>query len=179
MINKIVAVFLTFMSITSIYASEDKYIKDALLKYNYGIIKMGKSGETHFFKEFVKEDVAVKLQVWFESWKFNNLTYIAQINDLRFSPIAYNEDNATIRTLENWTYTYVNLLTRKKALEPRHTFYKMLYTLKKDANKWMIVDIKKLEEETFLKKERYKPTLDSKKEIPKDDIQAQSLEEKI
>jgi hypothetical protein len=167
------------MCVTSVYANDDKYIKDLLLKYNYGIIKMGLSGETQFFKEFVKEDVAIKLQVWFESWKFSNLTYIAQINDLKFSPIAYNEENATIRTVENWTYSYVNLATRKEALEPRTIFYKMHYTLKKDGDKWMIVDIKKLEEETFLNNAIYTPTLESQKEIPKDDTQTENLKGKI
>ena len=171
--------FMTLFLGVSLGANEDKYIKDALLKYNYGIIKMGKTGETEFFKEFVKEDVAIKLQVWFESWKFSNLTYIAKINDLRFSPIAYNKDNATIRTLESWTYSYVNLVTRKEALEPRTTFYKMFYTLKKDGNKWMIVDVKKLEEETFQKKEQHKPASETKVELPEDDIQAENLKVKI
>lgn len=152
----------------SLEANEDKYIKDALLKYNYGIIKMGKTGETQFFKEIVSKDVAMKLQVWFESWKFSNLTFVAQINDLRFSPIAYNEHNATIRTLENWSYTYVNLVTREIALEPEKIFYKMHYTLAKHDGKWKIVAVKHLEEELFTKPNTHRVDLNTTKEIIED-----------
>ena len=114
----------SFVFATSLSANEDKYIKDTLLKYNYGLIKMGLSGETQFFKEFVKKDVAMKLQVWFESWKFSNLTYVAKINDLRFSSIVYNENNATISTMENWAYAYVNLNTKDYALKPKENSLK-------------------------------------------------------
>jgi len=163
-------ILLSIFLLSSLFAnSEDKYIKDTLLKYNYGIIKMGKSGKTQFFKEFVKEDVAVKLQVWFESWKFSNLTYIAKINDLKFSPISYNENNATINSVENWTFSYVNLATKEVALEPTKIFYKMHYTLKKNGDKWMIVAIKKLHEEVFTKPNAHKPSVEPKKEKPKED----------
>jgi len=163
-------IYVTLLCVASLHANEDKAIKDILLKYNYGIIKMGRSGETEFFKSFVKEDVAVKLQVWFESWKFSNLTFLAELNDLRFSPIAYNENNATIRTIENWTFSYVNLATKKIALEPTKIFYKMQYTLQKNDNKWMIVAIKKLKEEKFTKPNTNKPSLKTKKKESKDEM---------
>lgn len=163
------AVIATLFFALSLSANEDKAIKHALLKYNYGIIKMGKSGETEFFKSFVKEELAMKLQVWFESWKFSNLTYIAEINDLKFSPVAYNKDNATIRTIENWTFSYVNLATKEVALEPTKIFYKMQYTLKKNGNEWMIVAVEKLQEEEFLKPS-IKPAIKEKKEKPKESV---------
>lgn len=156
LINLLLIAFLA----SSLFANEDKYIKDTLLKYNYGIIKMGLSGETQFFKEFVKEDVAIKLQVWFESWKFSNLTYIAKINDVRFSPIYYNEHNATIKTLENWTFSYVNLATKRLALKPMHMFYEMQYTLAKKDDKWMIVEIKHLREKHVTDPNIHKPSLE-------------------
>jgi len=171
------ALVLLFYTAT-LAANDDKHIKDALLKYNYGIIKMGKSGEFDFFKNFVAQDVAIKLQVWFESWKFSNLTYIAQINDLRFSPIAYNEDNATIRTLENWTFSYVDLRTKEFALEPTNIFYKMKYTLKNHHGNWIIVAVEKLEEETFIKPNMHEPSLESK-EAPPSDTPAQNSKGKI
>lgn len=168
-----------FLLLADLSANEDKYIKDVLLKYNYGIIKMGKSGEFDFFKNFVSQDVALKLQVWFESWKFSNLTYIAQINDLRFSPIAYNEDNATIRTLENWTYAYVDLQKRDYALEPTTIFYKMKYTLKNHHGSWIIVAVEKLEEETFSKPNTHEPSVENKKDEPPSDTPAQNSKGKI
>lgn len=167
----ILYIFITaVVSNASVNVSDDKYIKDALLKYNYGIIKMGKSGETQFFKEFVKEDIAVKLQVWFESWKFSNLTYIANINDLRFSSITYNENNATIETMENWTFTYVNLDTKDYALKPMKIFYHMNYTLKKDGDIWKIIAVKNIKEELLENKKTHNPALKPKKEEPKENI---------
>lgn len=154
----------------SIYGDDDKAIKDVLLKYNYGIIKMGRSGEVEHFKSLASYDVAIKIQVWFESWKFSNLTLIADINDLRFSPIAYNENNATIRTMENWTYGYANLVTRDYALEPRDIFYKMHYTLQKHNGEWMIVAIEILEGEEFVKPNIHEPTLKEKEVEPQENI---------
>jgi len=160
---------MSLLFIVPLSANEDKYIKDTLLKYNYGLIKMGLSGETKFFKEFVKKDVAMKLQVWFESWKFSNLTYIAKINDLRFSPITYNENNATISTMENWTFAYVNLDTKDYALKPMNIFYHMDYTLQKDEGIWKIIAIKHLKEEVFIDEKKHNPDLKPKKKSLKDD----------
>lgn len=165
--------------LTEISANDDKYIKDTLLKYNYGLIKMGKSGEFDFFKSFVSKDIGLKLQVWFESWKFSNLTYIAQINDLRFSPIAYNEDNATIRTLENWTYAYVDLNTKEYALKPTTIFYKMKYTLKNHHGNWIIVAVDKIEEETFMPTKEHQPSVKERENKPQDDTSAQNSKGKI
>jgi hypothetical protein len=157
----------SFLSV-SLLASSDKEIKHTLLKYNYGIIKMGKSGETQFFREFVKKDVAMKLQVWFESWKFSNLTYIAKINDLRFSPIVYTENNATITTIENWTFSYVNLATKELAHDDVNIFYKMRYTLEKQPKGWMIVEVKHLQEKK-IEKDSHSPSLEKTKTKSVDD----------
>ncbi len=171
MIRVIVTICLiSVIVIGAVEIHDDKKIKHTLLKYNYGIIKMGRSGETEFFKEFVKEDVAMKLQVWFESWKFSNLTIIAEINDLRFSPITYNETNATITTLENWTFSYVDLTTKKLAHNPVTIFYKMHYTLQKDGDNWMIVAIKRLEEKQLDTSESHTPSLNPKREQPQEDF---------
>ena len=157
-------VFIIFILVPFCFAysniDDDKRIKGALLKYNYGIIKMTKSGNTKLLKDMLSRDIYEKLMVWADAWKFSNLAMVAKINDLRFSPIAYNENNATIRTLENWTYGYANLIKKDYALKPRNMFYKMHYTLEKQADKWMIVAIKVIEEEEF----------QNKKEEPKEDI---------
>jgi len=163
------SIVISFFFITSLSANENKYIKDTLLKYNYGLIKMGLSGETQFFKEFVKKDVAMKLQVWFESWKFSNLTYVAKINDLRFSPIVYNENNATISTMENWTFAYVNLDTKDYALKPINILYQMNYTLQKYGNKWKIIAIKHLKEEVLTDEKKHKFDFKPKKNSLKGD----------
>lgn len=164
---------------TSLFANEDKAIKDILLKYNYGIVHMGKTGEVDHFKSFMSKEAAIKLQVWFESWKFSNLTIIANINDLRFSPIAYNENNVTIRTLENWTYAYADLVKRDYALEPTTIFYKMRYTLKKHHGQWIIVGVENLQEETFVKPNTHKPSVEEKKKKPLDDSSGENSKGKI
>ncbi len=162
--------FVTLFCATSVYASEDKAIKHALLKYNYGIIKMAKSGETDFFKSFVKEDVVMKLMVWVESWQDNNLVMLADINDFVFGPILYNEDNASITTMENWDFSYINIATREMALDPVNMLYKMRYTLKKQDEGWMIVDIKHLEEKQFTKPNSHTPSLNTKQKKPAEDF---------
>jgi len=158
---------------------DDKRIKDALLKYNYGIIKMTKSGNTKLLKNLLSQEAYFKLMVWADSWKFSNLAMVAQINDLRFSPIAYNEENATIRTMENWTYAYADLIKRDYALEPTTIFYKMKYTLKKHHGQWIIVAVENLQEETFVKPNTHKPSVDEKKEKPLDDSSGQNAKGKI
>lgn len=157
---------LVSMAMPNIY--DDKHIKHTLLKYNTGIIKMTRSGDTKLLKNMLSQEVYFKLMVWADSWKFSNLAMVAKINDIRFSPIAYNENNATVRTLENWSYAYANLATKDYALEPTTIFYKMKYTLKKHHDSWIIVAVDKLEEETFSAQKKHKPDM-QKKELPKDD----------
>ena len=152
----------------TVNVDDDKRIKDALLKYNYGIIKMTKSGDTKLLKNMLSQEAYFKLMVWADSWKFSNLAMVAQINDLRFSPIAYNENNATIRTLENWTYAYADLVKRDYALEPTTIFYKMKYTLKKHHGQWMIVAVENLQEETFSGPNMHSVTPQEKQEAPKE-----------
>jgi len=166
-------------SLKAIEISDDKKIKHALLEYNYGIIKMTKSGNTKLLKDKLPKELYFKLLIWADSWKFSNLAMVAQINDLRFSPIAYNENNATIRTLENWTYGYANLVKRDYALEPRNMFYKMHYTLKKDNGDWKIVAIKILQEEEFIKPNTHEPSVEDKKEEPQNDTLPQNRQGKI
>jgi len=148
---------------------DDKRIKDALLKYNYGIIKMAKSGETSLLKDMLSREVHEKLMVWLDSWKFSNLAMVAKINDLRFSPIAYNENNATIKTIENWTFAYADLVKKDYALKPQNIFYQMHYTLQKDGDKWKIIAVKHLKEEVFTDANAHKPSVEPKKEKPKED----------
>lgn len=159
-----ITIIVLLLTISSLFSnSDDKYIKDALLKYNFGIIKMTKSGDSTLLKDMLSKDVYLKLMVWADSWKFSNLAMVARINDIRFSPIAYNENNATIRTLENWTFGYANLITKDFALKPMTIFYKMHYTLQKDGDSWKIIAIKHLQEEVFKQK---KPDKDMISQTP-------------
>lgn len=169
---------MTQLGIAKSNVDDDKRIMDTLLKYNYGIIKMTKSGDTHLLKDLLTQDVYFKLMIWADSWKFSNLAMVAQINDLRFSPIAYNEDNATIRTMENWTFAYADLVKRDYALEPMNIFYKMKYTLKKHQGQWIIIAVENLQEEAFVKPSTHKPVVEQKKEKPKGDIGYIKLEQK-
>jgi len=175
----ILVLFFLVTSVNAIEISDDKKIKHTLLEYNYGIIKMTKSGNTKLLKDMLPKEVYFKLMIWADSWKFSNLAMVAQINDFRFSPIAYNEDNATIRTLENWTFGYVNLVKRDYALEPMNMFYKMHYTLKKKGDQWMIVDIKILEEELFTNPNTHEPKVEEKNSKPLEGTSAQNLKGKI
>ncbi|WP_373071345.1 hypothetical protein [Sulfurimonas sp.] len=172
---KITTMVLLLLTSSLFSNSDDKYIKDALLKYNFGIIKMTKSGDSTLLKDMLSKDVFLKLMVWADSWKFSNLAMVARINDLRFSPIAYNENNATIKTMENWTFAYANLNTRDFALKPITIFYKMHYTLQKDGDIWKIIAIKHLQEEIFEDQNLHKPEPKQKNienEIIKDAPQA-------
>jgi|LGOV01.1.fsa_nt_gb hypothetical protein len=169
----LILLFFASLSIASSNVNDDKRIKDALLKYNYGIIKMTKSGNTKLLKDMLSQKLYFKLMIWADSWKFSNLAMVAQINDLRFSPIAYNENNATVRTLENWTFGYADLIKRDYALKPLNIFYQMHYTLQKDGDMWKIIAIKHLKEEVFTKQNTHKPSLEEEKEKPKDDISSQ------
>lgn len=159
--------------------NDEKRIMDTLLKYNYGIIKMTKSGDTQLLKDMLPEKLYFKLMIWADSWKFSNLAMVAQINDLRFSPIAYNENNATIRTMENWTYAYADLVKKDYALEPTNIFYKMKYTLKKHHGQWIIVAVENLQEETFSKPNMHEPSVEEKKAKLLEDGSSQNNKGKI
>lgn len=165
----LILLFLASLVMASSNVNEDKHIKHALLKYNYGIIKMTKSGKTQLLKDMLSRDVHEKLMVWADSWKFSNLAMVAHINDFRFLPIKYNENNATVQTMENWTFAYADLVKRDYALKPQKIFYKMHYTLQKDGNDWMIVAIKILQEEEFTNPNTHNPSVEQKKEKPKED----------
>jgi len=162
----VLVVVILIISNGPLFANDEKEIKHALLKYNYGIIKMAKSGETDFFKSFVKKEVVTKLMLWVKAWQDNNLVMLANINDFQFSPIVYNENNATMTTTENWSFSYVNIATKKMAHDNVDMLYKMRYTLEKHPHGWMIVEIKHLEETVTTKP--HKPSL-NKKDKPKDD----------
>ncbi|MCK9472122.1 hypothetical protein [Sulfurimonas sp.] len=165
----LILLFLVQLCFASSNVNDDKRIKDSLLKYNYGIIKMTNSGNTKLLKDMLSQEVYFKLMVWADSWKFSNLAMVAQINDLRFSPIAYNENNATIRTMENWTFGYADLVKRDYALKPMTIFYKMKYTLKKHHGEWIIVAVENLQEEVFTEPNTHETSLLEKKEKPKEE----------
>lgn len=179
--NKIVLVVSVLAALCSAspHVSDDKQIKHALLKYNYGIIKMATSGKTEFFKSFVTEEVLIKLMVWVESWQVNNLVMIANINDFRFGPISYGEHNATMTTMENWDFSYVSLLTKEMALAPVNILYKMRYTLEKHDTGWMIVAVEHLDEKEVIRPDRHKPALEPKVQKPSEDAVQPTTPQKI
>jgi hypothetical protein len=113
---------------------------------------MAKTGETNFFKPFVKEEIVTKMMLWVKSWHDNNLVMRAQINDIVFLPIKYNEDNATITTMEDWTFNYYNIATKQLAHKNVDIYYKMQFTLQKKEDNWMIVEVKHIEEKETTKK---------------------------
>lgn len=172
----LILLFFASLSIAASNVNDDKRIKDALLKYNYGIIKMTKSGNTELLKDMLSQDLHFKLMIWADSWKFSNLAMVAEINDIRFSPIAYNENNATIRTMENWTFGYADLVKRDYALEPMTIFYKMKYTLKRHHGEWIIIAVENLQEEAFTKPNTHEPAPQEKKAKPKEDIAQGKIE---
>lgn len=178
MILKFVLVCLLSVSIQA-NISDEKKILDTIFKYNYGIVKMARTGDNHFMKGIVSEEVRVDVKVWFESWMFSNLTFLADINDIRFSGVTFNENNATITTQENWTFSYVNLQTRKIELEPITIFYEMNYTLQRDGEKWKIVDIKHIKEQVFERKETHKVVPKEKNSSPKESFLSLPTKEKI
>ncbi len=154
----------------TLHANEDKAVKHALLKYNYGIIKMAKSGETEFFKSFVNKEIVTKLMLWVKAWQDNNLVMLAEIKDFRFGPINYSGDRATITTMENWNFTYVDIATRKVAAEKVTMLYKMRYTLQQQKNGWMIVDIQHLDEKQVNVPEDHPATGKGVSAYPQSDI---------
>ncbi len=152
MIKKLIIFISLIITLDAYVINDEKYIKDAVLKYDYGIIKMAMTGETDFFKPFVKKEIVTKLMLWVKSWHDNNLVMRAQINDIVFLPIQYNEDNATITTMEDWTFNYYNIATKKLAHDNVDIYYKMQFTLQKKDDNWMIVEVKHIEEKETTKK---------------------------
>ncbi|MCF6339465.1 MAG: hypothetical protein L3J10_01775 [Sulfurimonas sp.] len=166
----ILFLLILFCCALTLQANEDKFIKNTILKYNYGIIKMAKTSETDFFKSFMKKEMVTKLMLWVRAWHDSNLVMLSKINDFRFGVIAYNDNNVTIKTLENWSYSYVDISTKKIVVEPVQIFYKMHYTLQKIDGDWIIIAIKHLQEEQFKNPNNKKNSIKLEKDKPKEKL---------
>ncbi|MBK3332769.1 hypothetical protein GWK41_06775 [Persephonella atlantica] len=133
--------------------NEVEEIKNIVKVYNRIVIEESKNERHRDIRTFVKmmeeiatHDIARKLYIWIQSWHENGLFMNAKLNSIKFRAVNIKDKIAEVVTEENWTYGYFDRRINKQVLPQTRIYYKVRYRLKKLKDRWLITDIRVLQE---------------------------------
>ena len=121
---------------------------DVVRAYLKNLVVSLKTGMNVFVKGLVTEELARRLQIWLDAWRFSGYTMDAELLDLRIRSVKEKNGTAVVVTEELWVYSYYYVKTGKVALPERRIFYVMRYRLRREDRGWRIEEIEILREES-------------------------------
>ncbi|MCL4537845.1 MAG: hypothetical protein M1610_09675 [Nitrospirae bacterium] len=122
-------------------AKDVTLVKDAVMRYNKGLIEAAKTGNVESLKGMASDDVLRRLYHWIAAWEDSDLYMDATAKDIKFKNINIIGQTARVLTAEDWIYEYKSIKTKRVALPASGIYYEMEYILQKRDNKWVITAI--------------------------------------
>lgn len=142
-------VTLIFMPSTIIFGAEkEDGLKETVFRYNQALIESARTGNTTTLEPLTTKKIVTKTYAWIHSWQDSNLYMRAKLNKLNFEEIRVDSNASLVRTQEEWSYDYYDAQNKKKAMPTTQVVYEMKYTLYPHQKRWIINDIKVVNEKS-------------------------------
>ena len=138
-------VFVTCAGCNSGEISQEAELKTIIAKYNIALVEAYGYQFFEPLKEVAGEDEVGKVEIIIDSYMLGNQIMEAQLNRMDFNEINIEEDRATVRTSEDWSYRWVDLRTGEEVEPLRDIHYELLYHLIKNDDKWLVEKVGEVE----------------------------------
>lgn len=125
---------------------EKNEIAKTIVRYNEGIAKAGRSGKVDHLRPFASEKIVQKTYLWVHSWQDSNYYMRAEPQKIDFKEFRVDHNSSNVRTYEEWEYDYYDAAAKNSAMPKTKANYEMRYTLHPHHGKWVIDEIKILNE---------------------------------
>lgn len=117
-----------------------------IVRYNEGLAIAGRSGKVDHLKLFASEQIVQKTYLWIHSWQDSNYYMRAEPQKIDFTDIRMEGNVSNVRTREEWEYDYYDAASKKPSMPKTRAVYEMRYALHSHHGKWVIDEIKILNE---------------------------------
>ncbi len=145
----LVVVALVFFSpAVMLGAEKEDGIKETVVRYNQALIESARTGKTATLEPLATKKIVTKTYAWIHSWQDSNLYMRAKLNKLKFEEIRVDNNASMVRTYEEWSYDYYDAENKKDAMPTTQVVYQMKYTLYPHQKRWIINDVKVINEKS-------------------------------
>ncbi|NPA16108.1 MAG: hypothetical protein GXO05_00040 [Aquificae bacterium] len=151
--KKLIPAFLTVILLYGGGFGENRSIEETIRIYLKLLVESSISEEKVSLKDFQKKfsdvagkEISRKLYFWIQSWHDSNLYMDARLKKLVFVKKNIKNGKAEVQTDETWKYRYINRGTDRIVIPDTVIYYKILYRLVKKNGKWIITEIKVIDE---------------------------------
>lgn len=139
-----IVLWVGLLSCTSRGINKTDELKIVIVKYNNALIEAYKNQFFEPLTQVASEEVVRKIGVIVNSYRESDQIMEAELNKIEFREMVVEEDKATVRTSEDWSYRWINYRTVQEVEPHQDIHYEMFYHLLKKNGRWRV---EKVEEE--------------------------------
>lgn len=125
---------------------EDLQIKKAVARYNDAVTIGYKELNIEPLKDIAGKERVGKVEAFISAYLGSGLVMEAELHGIDFKEIKIEGDKAGVKTVEDWSYSWIDYKTRKTAVPRKDVRYTIFYALSKKDGRWIIEDAKDLSE---------------------------------
>lgn len=145
MINKISIMILISFALFSC-SNESIEIKNTVTAYNKILPEALAKPDEHIMEYFTSNNELSRIGAYILFLKTQKKIMVSDLKELEFIETIVSKDRktATLITLEQWTFHYVDYKTREPVTEEEAIRYENRYTMVKEKDHWVVdsIDIK-------------------------------------
>ncbi len=143
--NKIAIIFFTSFALLSC-SNESIEIKNTVTAYNKILPEALAKPDEHIMEYFTSNNELSRIGAYILFLKTQKKIMVSDLKELEFIETIVSKDRktATLKTVEQWTFHYVDYKTREPVTEEEAIRYENRYTMVKEKDHWVVdrIDIK-------------------------------------
>lgn len=145
-VQAFLAVFFSLFTLVSCAKSnpDEALVKTTVARYNDALVAAYKNLNIEPMKDVATEERAKRVEAFITAYLQSNLIMETELHHVTFDEVKVERTVATVKTTEDWSYSWVDYKTKKIKEEKKQVTYKMLYTLEKKGDKWIVTDARDL-----------------------------------
>lgn len=130
--------WVSLLSCTSRGVDKTDELKIVIAKYNNALIEAYKNQFFEPLKQVASEEEVKKIGVLVNSYRQSDRIMEAELNKIGFRKMIIEEDKATVRTSEDWSYKWIDYRTKQEIESMKDIHYEMVYHLEKKEGGWFV-----------------------------------------
>jgi hypothetical protein len=144
-VNNISLIILISFTLLSC-SNESVEIKNTVTAYNKILPEALAKPDEHIMEYFTSNNELSRIGAYILFLKTQKKIMVSDLKELEFIETIVSEDRktATLKTVEQWTFYYVDYKTREPVTEEEAIKYENTYTVVKEKDHWVVdkIDIK-------------------------------------
>lgn len=130
-------------------AREREAAKEAVERYNKILVQAYNRPNPDLMEKITTEEELKRVALYIMFNLTNNRVLKAHLDELKFDEVKIEKKRwAKVKTIENWSYKYLDFKTKKIVVPVKKARYKVTYTLEKRKGRWLVSSLSQREQGT-------------------------------